>query len=114
MLPPREPRPTRPARRPARRPVGARRRGPGPGLPRFPEPALRLAVLAGIALVLLTPFAIAPGTIFPFAVARRRGRGRRSRSCSRSGRRSRSPGPRIARRAPSCWRSPLRASGPRS
>ena len=37
---------------------------------RVPETALRWAILAGIALLLLTPFVVTPGTIFPFVVGK--------------------------------------------
>ena len=37
---------------------------------RLPEKALRLGVLAGFALLLLTPFVVTPGTIFPFVVGK--------------------------------------------
>ena len=37
---------------------------------RVPETALRRAILAGIALLLLTPFVVSPGTIFPFVVGK--------------------------------------------
>ena len=35
-----------------------------------PDKALRFSVLAGIALLLLTPFVVTPGTIFPFVVGK--------------------------------------------
>ena len=37
---------------------------------RVPEKALRWTVLAGIALLLVTPFVVTPGTIFPFTVGK--------------------------------------------
>ena len=37
---------------------------------RFPETALRWAILAGVALLLLTPFVVSPGTIFPFVIGK--------------------------------------------
>ena len=37
---------------------------------RVPETALRWAILAGIALLLLTPFVVSPGTVFPFVVGK--------------------------------------------
>ena len=37
---------------------------------RVPEKALRWTVLAGLALLLLTPFVVTPGTIFPFTVGK--------------------------------------------
>ena len=37
---------------------------------RVPETALRRAILAGIALLLLIPFVVTPGTVFPFVVGK--------------------------------------------
>ena len=38
--------------------------------PRVPDKALRVGVLAGIALLLLTPFVVTPGTVFPYVVGK--------------------------------------------
>ena len=38
--------------------------------PRVPDKAVRWGVLTGIALLLLTPFVVTPGTVFPFVVGK--------------------------------------------